>query len=95
MTISEFITQYGPVLMSAVEYVTVFFVLFKKIKKISFKDETEVLSRKVDRMIEENKSLREDNKVLRRQMSTLIDKTTHVRNYEEVIQDEKERNIHK
>lgn len=82
MVINELIQMYLPALLAALEGASVFFVLLKKIKNISFKKETDELRKEVKSILEDNKKLRNDNKDLKKQLSILIDKNMKINNYE-------------
>ncbi len=90
MKIMELITLYSPILVTVFGNVSTFFVLLKKIKSVSFKDDMKALTDKfkgqderLQQVLDANKALREDNRKLKEQLSLLIDNVFKVKDYEE------------
>lgn len=81
LPVKEMIALYSPIVVTVLGYITTFCVLVKKLRSISFKDETKALEKKVDIVIEENKALRVENAHLKKQLSLLIDKEYKVKDY--------------
>lgn len=76
--IKEMIIEYLPTVMAALGFVATIL----RLKRFSFKKDTESLETKMDTIIEDNRALRHENRELRNQLSILIDKSAKVTDYE-------------